>query len=120
MSLRAFLDVFRVALSSSLLAAVAVSVLAGVLASAVCPCTLPVGLGVAGVAGTAESTSRTTGLSIAACFFAGIVANLTLLALLPQVASGWSRWSERGRDATKRPARPVARSVARGVRREWS
>ena len=56
-----------------------VSFVAGVLASAVCPCTLPVGLGMAGVVSSSESQSRKAGFLIALAFFAGIVANLTLL-----------------------------------------
>lgn len=59
--------------------ALLVSVLAGVVASAVCPCTLPVGLGVAGVAGSSELRTRRTGLLIAAAFFLGIVVNLAIL-----------------------------------------
>lgn len=60
-------------------AALGITFLAGILASAVCPCTLPVGLGVAGVAGASEARSRRSGLQIATAFFAGIVASLLLL-----------------------------------------
>lgn len=59
-----------------------VSALGGVLASAVCPCTLPVGLGMASVAGASETQSRRGGLVIAIAFFAGIVTNLTILGAL--------------------------------------
>ena len=47
--------------------------LAGVLASAVCPCTLPVGLGLASVAGAAAASPRRAGLQVAGACFAGIV-----------------------------------------------
>lgn len=57
----------------------AVAAVAGIVASAVCPCTLPVGMGVAGVAGATESQTRRAGFSIAVSFFAGIVVNLTVL-----------------------------------------
>ena len=56
-----------------------VAIVAGVLASAVCPCTLPVGIGVATAAGGSESQERRSGLLIALAFFVGIVVNLTLL-----------------------------------------
>ena len=59
-----------------------VTFLAGIVASAVCPCTLPVGLGMASAAGASEAQSRRTGWKIAAAFFAGIVMNLTLLGVL--------------------------------------
>jgi cytochrome c-type biogenesis protein len=56
-----------------------VAIVAGVLASAVCPCTLPVGIGVATAAGGTESQERRSGLLVALAFFLGIVVNLTLL-----------------------------------------
>lgn len=59
--------------------ALGVSFLAGIVASAVCPCTLPVGLGMASVAGASEAEKRRYGLKIAATFAAGIIVNLTLL-----------------------------------------
>lgn len=59
-----------------------VTFLAGIVASAVCPCTLPVGLGMASAAGASEAESRRGGLKIATAFFAGIVINLTFLGVL--------------------------------------
>jgi len=56
--------------------------LAGVVASAVCPCTIPVGIGIAGMAGTSETQARRSGFMIAVAFFAGIVVNLALLGAL--------------------------------------
>ena len=56
--------------------------LAGVVASAVCPCTIPVGIGIAGMAGTSEAQKRRDGVRIAAGFFLGIVANLAILGAL--------------------------------------
>lgn len=56
--------------------------LAGIVASAVCPCTLPVGLGVAGAAGASEAESRGSGWKVVMAFFTGIVINLTLLGVL--------------------------------------
>lgn len=62
--------------------ALGITFVAGIVASAVCPCTLPVGLGVAGAAGVSEVESRRQGLKVATAFFAGIVINLTLLGAL--------------------------------------
>lgn len=56
--------------------------LAGVVASAVCPCTIPVGIGIAGMAGTSEAQNRRDGVRIATGFFVGIVLNLALLGVL--------------------------------------
>lgn len=64
------------------LVALGVSFLGGIVASAVCPCTLPVGLGMASVASASEVQARRQGLNIAAAFFAGIVINLTVLGAL--------------------------------------
>lgn len=82
MTLDAFLHSFGAGLPDGSLIALGVAVLAGIVASSVCPCTLPVGLGMASVVSASESQSRRTGLLIAAAFFAGIVVNLTLLGAL--------------------------------------
>ncbi len=63
-------------------AVLGIAFLGGIIASAVCPCTLPVGLGMAGVVGTSETQSRKSGFAIATAFFAGIVVNLTVLGAL--------------------------------------
>lgn len=79
MTLDAFLSDVGSGLGHGLVFALGVSFVAGIMASAVCPCTLPVGIGVAGVAGASEVSERRQGLKIATAFFAGIVINLTLL-----------------------------------------
>lgn len=56
-----------------------VTLFAGVLASAVCPCTVPVGLGLASAAGASEADDRRAGFLVAIAFFFGIVASLTVL-----------------------------------------
>lgn len=61
---------------------VGIAFVAGLLSSAMCPFTLPVGLGVAGVVGTAESRARGTGFPIATAFFSGLVLSLTTLGTL--------------------------------------
>lgn len=82
MTLEAFLQRFAETLPQGSLWALGIAVLAGVMASAVCPCTLPVGLGMAGVVGGSESQSKRSGFLIALAFFAGIVVNLTILGAL--------------------------------------
>jgi cytochrome c-type biogenesis protein len=62
-----------------------IAFVAGLLSSAICPFTLPVGLGVAGVVGTAESRVRGSGFPIATAFFAGLVLSLTVLGALAGV-----------------------------------
>ena len=79
MTLDAFLQQFVSSLPTGSLWAIAIAVLAGIIASAVCPCTLPVGFGMAGVVGSSESQTRRSGFLIALAFFAGIVVNLTIL-----------------------------------------
>lgn len=82
MTLKQFLDQFASVLGNGSPLAFAVAVVGGVIASAVCPCTLPVGVGVATVAGASEGKDRRDGLRMATAFFAGIVVNLTLLGSL--------------------------------------
>ncbi len=77
-----FLRAFGSGLGHGLFVALGVSFLAGILASAVCPCTLPVGLGMASVSGAREAEGRLQGLKVAGAFFAGIVLNLSLLGAL--------------------------------------
>lgn len=82
MTLEAFLRSFGSSLPEGSFIALGVALLAGIVASGVCPCTLPVGLGMASVVSASESLSRRSGFLIAAAFFAGIVVNLTLLGAL--------------------------------------
>ena len=82
MTLEQFLRDFGSNLSEGSVWGVGVALVAGVIASAVCPCTLPVGVGMAGVVGASESQSRRSGFLIAATFFAGIVVSLTVLGAL--------------------------------------
>jgi len=64
------------------LAALGLTFLGGIVASGVCPCTVPMGLGVAGLAGASEARSRHGGLQVASAFFAGIVVSLAALGAL--------------------------------------
>lgn len=83
MTLDAFLREFGSGLGIGIsLLGLGVVFLAGIVASALCPCTLPVGLGMASAAGASEVEIRRSGMKIAAAFFLGIVINLTLLGAL--------------------------------------
>ena len=82
MTLDQFLHNFGSSLPAESIWGIGIAILAGVVASAVCPCTLPVGLGVASAVGASESAARRSGFLIAVAFFAGIVTNLTLLGAL--------------------------------------
>jgi cytochrome c-type biogenesis protein len=61
-----------------------VALLAGIISSGVCPCTLPVGLGMAGLVSSSSARTRTynRGFLIALAFFSGIVVCLMLLGAL--------------------------------------
>jgi len=83
MTLDAFLREFGASLGSGIsLFGLGVVFVAGIVASAVCPCTLPVGLGMASAAGASEVAVRRSGMKIATAFFTGIVINLTVLGAL--------------------------------------
>ena len=82
MTLERFLEQHAAGLPHGSTWMMAIAALGGVVASAVCPCTLPVGIGIAGVSGATESQVRRAGFGIALSFFAGIVVNLTILGAL--------------------------------------
>lgn len=86
MTLEQFLEPLA-GLGYSSLAALGITFVGGILASAVCPCTLPMGLGIAGIAGASEVKSRGGGLQISGAFFAGIVVSLTILGSLGGLAT---------------------------------
>ena len=82
MTLEEFLRRFGSVLAGHSSWGLGIVLVAGIVASAVCPCTLPVGLGIAGMAGASESRSRWTGFMIATAFFLGIVVNLVIVGTL--------------------------------------
>lgn len=79
MTLEEFLQPFGASFAHGSPAALGITFIGGILASAVCPCTLPVGVGVAGLAGASEARVRHGGLQIAVAFFAAIALSLALL-----------------------------------------
>ncbi|MDP1799992.1 MAG: cytochrome c biogenesis protein CcdA [Bacteroidota bacterium] len=83
MTLEEFLKSFGSNLPEGSVLSLGVALLAGIVASGVCPCTLPVGIGVAGlVSSTSEDKSSKQGFLVAFAFFSGIVVNLTILGAL--------------------------------------
>lgn len=79
MTLEQFLQPLNAGLTHSPVAALGITFVGGILASAVCPCTLPMGIGVAGLAGASQVRARYGGLQVSTAFFAGIVLSLTAL-----------------------------------------
>ena len=82
MTLETFLAQFTTTLAGDSAWSLGVALLAGVATSGVCPCTLPVGLGMAGAVGAAESRAHRAGFLIAIAFSAGIVLNLAMAGAL--------------------------------------
>jgi cytochrome c-type biogenesis protein len=79
MTLESFFENFGAGLSELSWLSLPLALLAGVVSSGVCPCTLPVGLGIAGMVSSNTSVNNRNGFLIAVAFFAGIVANLAIL-----------------------------------------
>jgi cytochrome c-type biogenesis protein len=80
MTLESFLGGYAETLShGGILLTLGIALVAGIIASGVCPCTVPVGIGMAGLAGVSETQSRARGFLIALAFFAGVVINLSVL-----------------------------------------
>lgn len=79
MNLQAFLDQFGSSLAQGSIMSILIALGAGVIACAICPCTLPVGVGIAGMVSTNTNQKFYTGFSVALAFFFGIVASLSIL-----------------------------------------
>lgn len=82
MTLESFFDSFGASLPEASLFSFVIAFLAGTVSSGVCPCTLPVGLGIAGLAGSNSEGKSRYGFLIAGGFFTGIVLSLTILGAL--------------------------------------
>lgn len=79
MTLEQFLQPLSAGLGHNLLAGLGITFAGGIVASAICPCTVPMGVGVAGFAGASQVRARYGGVQVSAAFFAGIVISLTAL-----------------------------------------
>lgn len=82
MTLEDFFENFGGDLSEASLLSFGIAFLGGIVSSGVCPCTLPVGLGIAGLSGSNSVKNGRYGLYIAAAFFTGIVLSLAILGAL--------------------------------------
>lgn len=74
-----FLNEFISTFQEGSILSLGLALLAGLISSGVCPCTLPVGLGFAGYVGSTTIRESKTGFSITFSFFLGIVFCLTVL-----------------------------------------
>lgn len=82
MTLEKFVEQFSHALSHGSFFSLLIAALAGIISTGVCPCTLPVGLGIAGLVSSNTEKKSNRGFFIALAFFCGIVFCLALLGAL--------------------------------------
>ncbi len=79
MSLEHFIEQFSQSLAQGSFLSLLIAAGAGMITTGVCPCTLPVGLGIAGLVSSSTETKSNRGLLIAVAFFCGIVICLSVL-----------------------------------------
>jgi cytochrome c-type biogenesis protein len=79
MSLEHFIQQFSQSLAQGSFLSFLIAAGAGIITTGVCPCTLPVGLGIAGLVSSNTETKSNKGLLIAFAFFCGIVICLSVL-----------------------------------------
>ena len=82
MSLEHFVQQFSQALANGSAFSLLIAALAGIITTGVCPCTLPVGLGIAGLVSSNTESKSNKEFMIALGFFCGIVVCLALLGAL--------------------------------------
>jgi cytochrome c-type biogenesis protein len=82
MSLEQFVQQFSQALANGSGYSLLIAAGAGMITTGVCPCTLPVGLGIAGIVSSNSESKSNRGFMIALGFFFGIVVCLSLLGAL--------------------------------------
>lgn len=82
MSLEQFIEQFSQSLAQGSLLSLLIAAGAGVITTGVCPCTLPVGLGIAGLVSSHSENKSNRGFMIALAFFTGIVVCLSILGAL--------------------------------------
>ncbi len=79
MSFEKFVEQFSHALAGGSFFSLLIAALAGIISTGVCPCTLPVGLGIAGLVSSNTEKKLNSGFMIALAFFFGIVVCLAVL-----------------------------------------
>ncbi len=82
MNLEKFIEQFSHALANGSFFSLFIAAFAGIISTGVCPCTLPVGLGIAGLVSSNTEKKSNKGFLIAFAFFCGIVFCLALLGAL--------------------------------------
>ena len=82
MNLEQFVQQFSQALANGNLYSLLIAAGAGIITTGVCPCTLPVGLGIAGLVSSNTENKTNRGFMIALGFFCGIVVCLSVLGAL--------------------------------------
>lgn len=82
MNLEKFIEHFSHTLADGSFTSLLIAALAGIISTGVCPCTLPVGIGIAGLVSSNTEKKTNTGFIIALAFFSGIVVCLALLGAL--------------------------------------
>lgn len=82
MNLDKFLEQLNHALASGSSLSLIIALVAGIVACGVCPCTLPVGIGIAGLVSTNAEKKSNRGFFIAFTFFLGIVTCLAVFGAL--------------------------------------
>ncbi|HVK97697.1 MAG TPA: cytochrome c biogenesis protein CcdA [Flavisolibacter sp.] len=82
MSLEQFIQQFSESLAQGSVLSLLIAAGAGVITTGVCPCTLPVGLGIAGLVSSNTENKSNRGFMIALAFFLGIVVCLSVLGAL--------------------------------------
>lgn len=79
MILQDFLKEFTNVFQEGSIVSLGIALIAGIVSSGICPCTLPVGIGFGGYVGSNSVRESKTGFSITFSFFLGIVFCLTIL-----------------------------------------
>lgn len=82
MSLEHFIEQFRNVVCEGSFYSLIIAALAGIISTGVCPCTLPVGLGIAGLVSSNSESKSNKGFIIALAFFCGIIVCLATLGAL--------------------------------------
>lgn len=86
MILQDFLKEFTNVFQEGSIVSLGIALIAGIVSSGICPCTLPVGIGFGGYVGSNSVRESKTGFSITFSFFLGIVFCLTILVYIPEQA----------------------------------
>ncbi|MDQ6764107.1 MAG: thiol:disulfide interchange protein [Bacteroidota bacterium] len=79
MTFEHFIEQFSQSLARGTLMSLLIALLAGIITTGICPCTLPVGIGIAGFVSSNTEAKSNRGFLIALAFFCGIVVCISVL-----------------------------------------